>query len=162
MKLKSLTFALAALALPLGAFAESPAATEVAQPKAADTIDSLADETLNKLNQLVTILESVKDEASADKAAKDITQVGNDMLAISKRLSKLEKPSDEKKAELEKKFAVKEEEFGNRAGKAMKGMLEQKEELALKISEAMQAVGPQIREAGEVFEAYFGGSNAEG
>lgn len=161
MKLKSLTFALVALALPVGLHAETPATPEAAKPKAADTIDSLADETMGKLDNLVTILESVKDDASADKAVKDIDKTADEILSISKRLTKLEKPSEEKKAELEKKFAVKSEDFSGRAGKAMQAMLE-KQELALKISEAMQAAGPKLEEAGKVFLLYFGGDSEEG
>ncbi|SHJ66234.1 hypothetical protein SAMN02745181_2293 [Rubritalea squalenifaciens DSM 18772] len=162
MKLKLLCCAIAVMALPMWATAEPETEAKTPAAKGADTVDALANETMAKLNQLIVILESVKDEASADKAVKDIDQVGNDMLAISKRLSKLDKPSDQKKAELEKKFAAKVQEFGPRAGAAMMNMLE-REELAIKVGKAMEGVGEKMEQAGKVFEDYFGnGETQEG
>lgn len=65
-----------------------------------DTVDSLTDEIVVHFNEFVAAVESVNDKDSADRAAKKIGVIADDLVAISARLEALGEPSadDVKKA----------------------------------------------------------------
>ena len=69
-----------------------------------DTADSLSDELVSKMGELATAVESAKDKASAEKAATEIDIIGDEFVAIAKRLDALGEPSEEDKKLVEEKM----------------------------------------------------------
>lgn len=118
-----------------------------------DTPDSVTDELLNEFDNLITALESVEDKESAEKAAKKIDTIGDDFLAIAKRLDALPEPSDEEKEKLDKKMDDAMESKQKKLGEAMKGLMSDPEAAKI-IMEAMKGFGKKMDSAEKTFKKF--------
>lgn len=118
-----------------------------------DTPDSVTDELLGEFDNLITALESVKDKESAEKAAKKIDTIGDDFLAIAKRLEALPEPSDAEKEKLDKKMDDAMESKQKKLGEAMKGLMSDPEAAKI-IMEAMKGFGKKMDSAEKTFKKF--------
>ena len=72
--------------------------------RAADTFDDVIKDMIKSTKQLVEVLATVKDEASAKAAKPKLEKMGKEIQAIQARAKKLGDPSKEEKEKLEKKY----------------------------------------------------------
>ena len=105
----------------------------------ADSHDAAMQDSIDLLNEMVDIIESVKDEESAKAMEKKMERLSGKMKALQERMDKLGEPSPEKKAELKKKYEPKQKEAGARMVKAMMN-LATKPELAQQIDKVMKNI----------------------
>lgn len=118
-----------------------------------DTPESVTDELLGEFDNLVTALESVKDKESAEKAAKEIDTIGDDFLAIAKRLDALPEPSEDEKKALDEKMDKAMDAKQKKMGEAMKGAMSNPETAKI-IMEAMKGFGEKMESAEKTFKKF--------
>ena len=118
-----------------------------------DTADSLSDELVSKMGELATAIETAKDKESAEKAATEIDNIGDEFVAIAKRLDALGEPSEEDKKLVEEKMEKSQGGDGNKMSAAMKSVMTNQEVGAI-IGKAMQGFGKKMEEAEKTFEKY--------
>lgn len=123
-----------------------------------DTPEVLADEVMVEFGNLAAALKSVKDKASAEAAVKDIDEVGDAMVAISKRAMKIDKPSEEERKKLDARMEEKMKGFQTEMGEVMQGLMANPEAMQV-IGGAMQDFGEKMKEANEGFERLGKDSN---
>jgi hypothetical protein len=87
----------------VGAFLLLPAAAVFA----ADEWDKALQQQIDLMDELNTILKTVKDKETSKTAVTKLKKVKVKIMALSKKMSKFEKPSKEKGDELKKKYAPK-------------------------------------------------------
>lgn len=153
MKIKYLMMAVAATSgLVLSSCGDKKDGEEKAAAESkADTPEVVANEVADKMQELVTALKSVSDEASADAAAKKINDLGDEMIALSERAKKVPEPSAEQKKELDKMMNEKMDSMKEDLGAAI-GNLMSKPDLAKKVMAAMEEFGKKMDAAEEGFK----------
>jgi len=118
-----------------------------------DTADSVTDELIGKFDELIVALESAKDKDSAEKAAKKIDAIGEDLDGIVKRLDALEEPSEEEKKKIDEKMDKAMESNGDKMGEAMKNLSSDPEAMKI-IGEAMKKFGEKMQSAEKTFKKF--------
>lgn len=156
MKLKVIGCTIAAIVAPMGVLAQDAAVEDKAEKKVvkADSVDGIAAEVAGKLKKLPMILGEVKDEASAEASVRKIETLSDDLLALSKRLEKLDVPSEAKKKEISDRFEEEMKDVQKQMTDVMVGLSAQPELLG-KLNVAMQGFGQKLDKSGKVFERYF-------
>ncbi|MGB0991993.1 MAG: hypothetical protein ACPG32_05940 [Akkermansiaceae bacterium] len=118
-----------------------------------DTADSLTDEVLVQMSAMADALMGAKDKAGAETAAKKMDSVADELLAISKRMDKIEAPSEEERAKLEAKM----EKGMDALEVKMKGFFQSlgtNEEVANVLGPAMQKMEQKLKPAEETFKKF--------
>ncbi len=68
------------------------------------TYESLTEDMIGQLEELVSVLEGIDDEASAKAAVKDIEKVTEELKSIKEKMKELGEPSKDKDKELKAKY----------------------------------------------------------
>ncbi len=118
-----------------------------------DTADSLSDELVSKMDELVAAIETAKDKDSAEKAATEIDKIGDEFVAIAKRLDALGEPSEEDKKLVEEKMEKSQDGNSDKMSAAMKSIMTNPE-VGMIIGKAMEGFGKKMEEAEKTFEKY--------
>lgn len=118
-----------------------------------DTADTLSDEMVTQMGELADAVSSAKDKDSAEAAAKKIDEIGDEFVAIAKRLEALGDPSDEDKKLVEEKMDKAEKEMRGKMADGMKDMMKNPEAAKI-IGEAMEKFGKKMDDAEKIFEKY--------
>lgn len=158
MKMKYLMVSLAAVSCVLFSSCggkkggeEKSAAEKAAAESKVDTPEVIVSEVADNMEELVTILKSVTDDASADAAVEKLNALGDEMVALSERAKKVPEPSEEQKKELDKMLKTKLDSMKDDIGAAI-GTLMTKPELAKKVMTAMEGFGAKMDSAEEGFK----------
>jgi len=117
-----------------------------------DTVDSLCDEIISNMSEFADAMGSVKDKESAEAAAEKISTIGDELVAISKRLEVLEVPSDEEKKALAEKIDKAKNEVKEKINSANVDPGD-KDVMAI-MGKAMADFGKKMDSVKETFEKY--------
>lgn len=120
---------------------------------AADTPDSVTDELLTTMDDLSATIATAKDKESAEAAATKIGEIGDEFLAIAKRLDALDEPSEEVKKELDEKMDKAMEEKQGKMMEAMKAISSNPEAMTI-VGKAMEAFGEKMNSAEDIFKKF--------
>jgi len=150
MKLKML-FVLISSGLVLLSNAQDAAEVKDSKGKKAavakvDTADSLIDEVATEFESMMKVLKETKDKAGAEAAAKKINEVGDNLVALSKRADAIDEPSDAKKKELEDKMKKRMAVIEKDMGPTMQGVMADPE-MGKIIMGAMMGFGEKMKKA---------------
>ncbi|MBT8044376.1 MAG: hypothetical protein KJO79_05440 [Verrucomicrobiae bacterium] len=84
-----------------------------------DTAESLSDEVVAQMNELVAAISSAKDKESAEQAASKIDAIGDELVDIAARLDALGDPSEDDKKMIKEKMETAKEENNKKLTEAM-------------------------------------------
>ena len=118
-----------------------------------DTVDSLTDEIITKFDELAETVATAKDKESAEAAAKKIDAIGDDILAIAKRLEALPEPSEDEKKKIDEKMDAAVDDMQKKMADSMKGAMADPE-VGKIIMEAMNGFGKKMDEAEDTFKKF--------
>ena len=118
-----------------------------------DTAESLTDELVPKFDALAEAVGSAKDKESAEKAAKEIDTIGDEVLAIAERMKDLPEPSEDEKKRIEEKMKTANNGMQEKMTSAMTGLASDLEAFKI-IGEAMVSFGQKVEKAQETFDKF--------
>lgn len=118
-----------------------------------DTADSLSDELVANMGELVAAIDTAKDRESAEKAATKIGEIGDEFTAIAKRMDALGDPSEEDKKLVGSKRDKAEDEMKEKMMATMETVMANPE-VAPIIGKAMEDFGNKMDEADKTFNKY--------
>jgi len=78
--------------------------------RAQETHEVLAEDAIKAFDTFASVLSTIKDKDSAEKAKPDLKKVGEKLAGLKGRFEKIGEPKGDKKDELDKKFKPKMEE----------------------------------------------------
>ena len=110
-----------------------------------DPHEAILEESVDLMNEMVSILESVDSEDDIDRASKEMADVAKELEALGERMEEIGDPPPEKEAELSKKFEAEMQEGMQRMQAAMGKVMalgpEAMDKLGSAVQEAMSGFG---------------------
>lgn len=118
-----------------------------------DTADSLSDEMVTQMGELVSAIESSKDKESAEKSAIKIGEIGDAMVELAGRFDALGEPSEEDKKLVKEKTDKAEEDNEERITAALKNIAASPEAGVI-LGKAMDDFGKKMEGVESTFKKY--------
>jgi hypothetical protein len=120
-----------------------------------DTVESLANELGQHLEEMDRAMKAVSDVTSAKVAAETVTRISEDFVSISQRLLKLEIPSDGLKRQISAEMDARQAEMVQSRGSQEEFMSSLPDDARPNVEKAMEAFHSTMNGVDEVMTAYF-------